>query len=90
MSIKPLECYNRRFLIGSGNKLNYLTSKGAKLILPGQLFAVRMSHDGKKFRCILNDEVNKVFTLTEDDFYILMQNSISAEQAVEEGYLVEK
>lgn len=87
MSIKPLECYERRFLVGSGDKLNYLTSKGAKLIVPGQLFAVRMSHDGKKYRCILNDEVNKVFTLTRDDFFLLMENSISAERAEAEGYL---
>lgn len=87
MAILPLERYERRVLIACDDKLSYLTSKGAKLIFPGQLFGVRMSHDGKKFRCILNDEVNKVFTLTEEDFDLLMKNSISAERAEAEGIL---
>lgn len=87
MTIKPLECYNRRFLVQTDEKICYSTTKGMKLMVPGQLFGVRMSHDGKKFRFILNDEINKVFTMTEDDFYTLMKNSISAEEAIEQGYL---
>lgn len=87
MTIKPLECYNRRFLMQAGDKLNYLTSKGAKLIVPGMIFGVRMSHDGNKFRCILNDEVNKVFTLTREDYWMLIDNSIPVDEAVRQGYI---
>ena len=42
MAILPLERYERRVLIACDDKLSYLTSKGAKLIFPGQLFGVRM------------------------------------------------
>lgn len=87
MTIKPLECYDRRYLIATDDKLRYLTSKGAKLIIPGMIFGVRVSHDGKKFRCILNDEVNKVFTITDEDYFTLMHNSVSVEHAIEEGYI---
>lgn len=87
MAIKPLECYNRRVLISTNDQLTYSTSKGVKLIFPGTLFGVRYSHDGKNFRCILNDEVNKVFTLTPADYYTLLENSISAEEAIAEGII---
>lgn len=87
MAIKPLECYNRRYLIATDEKFKYLTSKGAKLIVPGMIFGVRVSHDGKSFRCILNDEINKVFTITDEDYFKLMQNSVSVEYAIEEGYI---
>lgn len=87
MAIKPLECYTRRVLVSVDNKLRYSTSKGMKLIIPGTLFGVRMSHDGRKFRCILNDEVNKVFTLTDEDYWSLIDNSIPAEEAKMKGYI---
>lgn len=86
MSIKPLECYDRRILITTDNQLTYSTSKGVKLIVPGMLFGLRYSHDGKNFRCILNDEINKVFTLTPADYYTLIEHSLSVKEAIEKGY----
>ena len=87
MAIKPLECYERRVLVSTNDKLTYSTSKGVKLIVPGMLFGVRYSHDGKHFRCILNDEINKVFTLTPSDYYTLLENSIKEKKEKKEGLL---
>lgn len=74
MAIKPLECYQRRLLL-SAEKLVYHSSKGDILIVPGMIFGTRLSHDGKKLRLILNDEVNKVYTLTDFDYDYLIKNS---------------
>lgn len=90
MTIKPLECYDRRFLVQTDDKICYSTTKGMKLMVPGQLFGVRKSHDGRKFRFIINDEINKVFTMTDEDFYSLMNNSIPVEEAIEQGYINEE
>lgn len=74
MAIKPLECYQRRVLI-DGTKLVYESSKGRLLIVPGMIFGLRSSYDKKKLRLILNDEINKVYTLSDRDYKFLYENS---------------
>lgn len=90
MAILPLEKYDRRVLIGSDGRLAYSTFKGMKLIVPGMIFGLRSSHDGKKIRCIIDDEINKVFTLTGDDYYCLYDNSISVEEGIKQGIIPEE
>lgn len=89
MAIKPLNFYDRRFLL-KGSQLSFHTTKGIQIIVPGMIFGLRVSHDRRKIRCILNDEINKVFTLTREDFHYLCENSISVEEAIDEGYLTEE
>lgn len=86
MSIKGLECYDRRLLL-DGSQLSFHTSKGDKLIVPGMIFGIRASHDGRKVRCILNDDIQRVFTLTNEDYRYLRDNSITVDEAIEEGYI---
>lgn len=87
MAILPLEYYRRRVLTSMDDKFRYSTTKGPKLIIPGTLFGCRLSHDGKKIRCIINDEVNKVFTLERSDYEYLMEHSIDASEAKRLGYI---
>jgi hypothetical protein len=50
-----------------GKKAIDLPYRGISVPLePGQRFGVRKSRDGKKIRLVLDDEVNRVFTLSLD------------------------
>ena len=88
MAILPLSDYVRRYLT-QGSQLAFHTTKGTKIIAPGMIFGLRLSHDRRKMRCIIEDEINKVFTLTGEDYQYLLDNSISIPEAIEEGYLTE-
>lgn len=82
MAILGLDHYDRWFVIKTDEQLVYHTSKGPSLIFPGTVIGTRSSHDGKKIRCIIDDEINKVFTLTYDDFKTLIRNSVTIETAI--------
>lgn len=88
MAIKPLSHYSRRYLV-QGSQLAFHTTKGTKIIAPGMIFGLRVSFDGRKKRCIIEDEINKVFTLTQSDYQYLIDNSISITAAFKEGYITE-
>lgn len=89
MSIKPLECYDRYVLTSTpeSGQIVFKSTKGDKLIVPGMLYGMRPSHDGKKMRFILNDDIQRVFTLSGIDVHTLLQNSITADQAEEQGII---
>lgn len=75
MAIKGLDCYTRRMLIGN-ERFVFESSKGRIMILQGMIFGLRLSHNKRTYRLILNDEINKVYTLCEDDFNWLIENSV--------------
>lgn len=88
MALKPLECYERRVLITSpNNQITFKSSKGNKLIVPGMLFGTRQSYTGKYIRCILDDDIHRVFTISWGDYWTLKDNSITVEEAEREGIL---
>lgn len=88
MALKPLEAYNRRVLTSTpNNQLVFKSTKGNKLIIPGMLFGVRQSYNGDNIRCILDDDIHRVFTISWNDYYVLIDNSIPAEEAKAQGIL---
>lgn len=88
MALKPLEAYDRRVLTSTPNsQLVFKSTKGDKLILPGMLFGVRQSYNGDNIRCILDDDIHRVFTISWTDYYALLDHSISAEDAKAQGIL---
>lgn len=91
MALKPLECYDRRVLVTSpGDQLIFKSTKGNRLIVPGMLFGVRQSYTGDKIRCILDDDIHRVFTISWDDYYKLQENSIPYEDAVRQEIIAAK
>ena len=88
MALKPLECYDRRVLVTSpGDQLIFKSTKGNRLIVPGILFGVRQSYTGAKIRCILDDDIHRVFTISWEDYWKLHENSIPADEAKEKGII---
>ena len=88
MALKPLECYDRRVLVTSpGDQLIFKSTKGNRLIVPGMLFGVRQSYTGDKIRCIIDDDIHRVFTISWEDFWKLQENSIPYEDAKERGII---
>ena len=88
MALKPLSCYDRRVLITSpNNQITFKSTKGNKLIVPGMLFGVRQSYTGEHIRCILDDDTHRVFTISWEDYWVLRENSIPADEAKEKGII---
>jgi len=60
-AIKPAENYD--FFIYKGPTLQ-VPYRGIEVpLMKGQRFGVRKSRDGKKIRLVMDDEVNRVFTI---------------------------